>query len=205
MSELPLNPLPPNISTAPGVVVLGRFQPLHLGHISLIEAAEKWRLENYPNSPLVLCIGSSNRPESMENPWSYREREAMINIWLKNQEGFDNVEIVSIPDIENPPKWVDHAEKYHGKNGFFFTSDNSSAELYSEAGWNVIRHTFEKRNQFEGWRVRATALMLSTISNEDAIRTILSISMPESIINYLIEIDGLRRLAFLVEGGEPVG
>ena len=84
MSELPLNPLPPNISTAPGVVVLGRFQPLHLGHISLIEAAEKWRLENCPNSPLVLCIGSSNRPESMENPWSYREREAMINIWLKN-------------------------------------------------------------------------------------------------------------------------
>jgi sulfatase maturation enzyme AslB (radical SAM superfamily) len=47
--------------------------------------------------------------------------------------------------------------------------------------------------------------MLSTISDEDAIRTILSISMPESIINYLIEIDGLRRLAFLVEGGEPVG
>ncbi|MFL2962943.1 MAG: adenylyltransferase/cytidyltransferase family protein [Candidatus Thalassarchaeaceae archaeon] len=205
MSELPLTPLPPNISTAPGVVVLGRFQPLHLGHISLIEAAEEWRLENCPNSPLVLCIGSSNRPESMENPWNYREREAMMNIWLKNQEGFDNVEIVSIPDIENPPKWVAHAEKYHGKNGFFFTSDNSSAELYSEAGWNVIRHTFEKRNQFEGWRVRATALMLSTISDEDAIRTILSISMPESIINYLIEIDGLRRLAFLVEGGEPVG
>ena len=47
--------------------------------------------------------------------------------------------------------------------------------------------------------------MLSTINDDVAVRAVLSVSVPESVINYLIEIDGLRRLAFLVEGGEPVG
>ena len=205
MDELSLKPLPPNDVVDSCVVVLGRFQPLHLGHTSLIKAAEEWRLENSADSQLVLCIGSSNRPESMTNPWNYNEREEMIRSWLKNEQGFDNVKIVSIPDIDNPPMWVSHAEKYHGKNGSFFTSDSFSAELYSKAGWNVVKFPLEKRDQYEGWRVRATALMLSTINDDEAIRTVLSLSLPESTIDYLIKIDGFRRLAFLVEGGEPVG
>ena len=205
MDELSLKPLPPNDVVDPCVVVLGRFQPLHLGHTSLIKAAEEWRLKNSADSQLVLCIGSSNKPESMTNPWNYNEREEMIRSWLKNEQGFNNVKIVSIPDIDNPPMWVSHAEKYHGKNGSFFTSDSFSAELYSKAGWNVVKFPLEKRDQYEGWRVRATALMLSTINDDEAIRTVLSLSLPESTIDYLIKIDGFRRLAFLVEGGEPVG
>ncbi|RJU80389.1 MAG: hypothetical protein DWB93_05965 [Candidatus Poseidoniales archaeon] len=205
MDELSLKPLPPNDVVDSCVVVLGRFQPLHLGHTSLIKAAEEWRLKNSADSQLVLCIGSSNKPESMTNPWNYNEREEMIRSWLKNEQGFDNVKIVSIPDIDNPPMWVSHAEKYHGKNGSFFTSDSFSAELYSKAGWNVVKFPLEKRDQYEGWRVRATALMLSTINDDEAIRTVLSLSLPESTIDYLIKIDGFRRLAFLVEGGEPVG
>jgi len=205
MDELSLKPLPPNDVVDSCVVVLGRFQPLHLGHTSLIKAAEEWRLKNSADSQLVLCIGSSNKPESMTNPWNYNEREEMIRSWLKNEQGFDNVKIVSIPDIDNPPVWVSHAEKYHGKNGSFFTSDSFSAELYSKAGWNVVKFPLEKRDQYEGWRVRATALMLSTINDDEAIRTVLSLSLPESTIDYLIKIDGFRRLAFLVEGGEPVG
>ena len=205
MEEYSLKPLPPNDVIDSCIVVLGRFQPLHLGHTSLIEAAEKWRLENSAESQLVLCIGSSNKPESMTNPWNYNEREEMIRTWLKNEQGFGNVKIVSIPDIDNPPMWVSHAEKYHGKNGSFFTSDSFSAELYSKAGWNVVKFPLEKRDQYEGWRVRATALMLSTINDDEAIKTVLSLSLPESTIDYLIKIDGFRRLAFLVEGGEPVG
>tara|TARA_B100000287_G_C20356063_1_gene671830 strand:- start:37 stop:654 length:618 start_codon:yes stop_codon:yes gene_type:complete len=205
MDEISLKPLPPNDVVDSCVVVLGRFQPLHLGHTSLIKAAEEWRLKNSADSQLVLCIGSSNKPESMTNPWNYNEREEMIRSWLKNEQGFDNVKIVSIPDIDNPPMWVSHAEKYHGKNGSFFTSDSFSAELYSKAGWNVVKFPLEKRDQYEGWRVRATALMLSTINDDEAIRTVLSLSLPKSTIDYLINIDGFRRLAFLVEGGEPVG
>ena len=47
--------------------------------------------------------------------------------------------------------------------------------------------------------------MLSTISDDEAIRTVLTPSMSVDVINYLIENDGFRRLAFLGQGGEPVG
>jgi len=53
--------------------------------------------------------------------------------------------------------------------------------------------------------VRATAQMMSTIDDDEAVRTVLSPAMPISVVNYLIGAQGLRRLAFLGEGGEPVG
>ena len=62
-----------------------------------------------------------------------------------------------------------------------------------------------KRERFEGWRVRETARMLSTINDEDAIKMVLGESLPESIIDFLVTNDLLKRLAFLGEGGEPVG
>jgi cytidyltransferase-like protein len=205
LTNLPISPNPPASVVKSGVVILGRFQPFHKGHIHLIKEAELWRLENSPNSQLVIAIGSSNRPESMVNPWTYQEREEMINSWLLNQEGFEDVTIVAIPDIEDPPNWVSHAENYHGSGGFFFTSDQESAELYRESGWRVITSKLEKRENLEGWRVRATAHMLSTIGDEKAIHTVLSPSVSDYVIDYLIRINGLRRLAFLGQGGEPVG
>ena len=53
--------------------------------------------------------------------------------------------------------------------------------------------------------MRETARMLSTINDEDAIKMVLGESVPESIIDFLITNDLLKRLAILGEGGEPVG
>ena len=122
MSELPMIPTPPEVTPSSGVVVLGRFQPFHLGHASLLNAANKWRNEKAPNLNLIIAIGSSNREESLKNPWSAEERSAMIEIWISEMD-IQNVEVVLIPDIEDLPNWVAHAEQYHGTAGVFFTSD----------------------------------------------------------------------------------
>jgi len=204
MTNLPLHPEPPASPPDPGLVVLGRFQPFHHGHALLIKAAEEWRRSNAPEMSLVIAIGSSNRPESIENPWSSQERVEMIDSWL-NEVGYIDVSIVSIPDIEDPPNWVSHAENYHGPAGVFFTSDNPSAELYESAGWPVVLTSLEQRGNFEGWRVRETARMMSTVDDVEAVRTVLSHSIPEKVVDYLITQNSLRRLAFLGEGGEPVG
>ena len=204
MTNLPLHPEPPASPPDPGLVVLGRFQPFHHGHALLIKAAEEWRRSNAPEMTLVIAIGSSNRPESIENPWSSQERVEMIDSWL-NEVGYIDVSIVSIPDIEDPPNWVSHAENYHGPAGVFFTSDNPSAELYKSAGWPVVLTSLEQRENFEGWRVRETARMMSTVDDVEAVRTVLSHSVPEKVVDYLIAQNSLRRLAFLGEGGEPVG
>ena len=195
---------PPESPPAPGLVVLGRFQPFHLGHALMISAAEEWRNLNSPELRLVIAIGSSNRPESMENPWGPEEREAMLDAWLQ-AEGIGDARVVSVPDIDDPPNWVAHAERYHGVAGVFFTSDVASAELYESAGWTVVMTPLESRDSFEGWRVRETARMMSMVDDEEAVRSVLSQSMPSVVVDHLIDCDALRRLAFLGEGGEPVG
>ena len=63
----------------------------------------------------------------------------------------------------------------------------------------------EERNRLEGLRVRETARMMSTIADEGAITEVLGVSVPLSVIDYLVRNDALKRLAFLGEGGEPVG
>ena len=204
MTELPITPPPPKSPPSPGVVVLGRFQPFHRGHEALLIAAQEWRRSNALDLSLIIAIGSSNREESLQNPWSADERTAMVESWL-SESGIQNVKIASIPDIDDPPNWVAHAEKYHGSAGVFFTSDAPSAELYGVAGWQVVTTPLENRESFEGWRVRETARMLSTIGDEEAVRAVLSQSIPPVVVNYLFSNDALRRLAFLGEGGEPVG
>ena len=63
----------------------------------------------------------------------------------------------------------------------------------------------DNRESFEGWRVRETARMLSTIGDEEAVRAVLSQTIPSVVVEYMVSNDALRRLAFLGEGGEPVG
>ena len=204
MTDLPMHPEPPASPPVPSLVVLGRFQPFHHGHALLIKAAEEWRSLNASEMSLSIVIGSCNRPESMENPWSSAERIAMLNTWLEAEE-IEDVSIVSVPDIEDPANWVVHAERYHGAAGVFFTSDISSAELYENAGWPVVMTSLEQRDSFEGWRVRETARMMSTVDDEEAVRSVLSQSIPLVVVDYLIGCNALRRLAFLGEGGAPVG
>jgi len=203
VDELPIHPPPPANPPGPGTVVLGRFQPFHRGHCLMIEAAEDWRAKNSADSQLIIAIGSSNRPQNLRNPWSSEERGQMAEAWL-DSVGISAI-IVHIPDIQDPPNWVPHAESYHGGPGTLFTSDVTSADLYQSSGWDVVMGELERREEFEGWKVRETARMLSTVSDIDAVSSVLGASVPGPVVSLLVENDMIRRLAFMGEGGEPVG
>ena len=204
MTDLPMMPKPPVNAPNSGVVVIGRFQPLHFGHEILLNSAAEYRDSNYPDLTLIICVGSSNRPQSLTNPWSADERSTMIEKWAESNE-ITNILICPIPDIEDPPNWVSHAEQYHGSSGVLVTTDLGTKELYRASDWDVILNPLEQRERFEGWRVRETARMLSTIANDEAIREVLGSLIPSVVLEHLIETNGLHRLAFLGEGGEPVG
>ena len=74
--KLEIIPLPPDTKPLPSSIIIGRFQPLHRGHIALIE----WAYEQKESDSLRIVIGSSNRLHSPENPWSWEERKEMIEI-----------------------------------------------------------------------------------------------------------------------------
>ena len=171
-------------------IVLGRFQPLHNGHVFLIEKALDLAGDD---DKVIVAIGSASCQIEPRNPWTGEERKEMIENW-NNQ-----VEVVLIDDINDPPNWVEHAKKFHG-NGILVTSDKQTAELYRESNWNVIEVDLSNRDNFEGWRIRQTAKMLSTVDDFDAVREVLSSSLPSSVIDWLIDKDALFRLSTFQTG-----
>lgn len=54
------------------LVFIGRFQPLHIGHVDVIKTALNLA------DKVILLIGSSNQPRTPKNPWTFSERKAMI-------------------------------------------------------------------------------------------------------------------------------
>tara|TARA_Y100000814_G_scaffold99124_1_gene68902 strand:+ start:1240 stop:1770 length:531 start_codon:yes stop_codon:yes gene_type:complete len=174
-------------------IVLGRFQPFHRGHEHLVEVA-------LGKGPTIIAIGSSEAELSMSNPWNADEREAMIRAWLDGREA----KIVQIPDINDPPNWVEHATKFHGE-GVLVTSDESTKELYEESGFTVDWVDLSNRESFEGWRVRATLKMLSTVYETDAQKTVMLASIPSCVVDWLIENDALYRLYSMSRDLEHVG
>ena len=185
----------------PALIILGRFQPFHNGHAAMISGAMSFLGIGDSDLQLRICIGSSQAEQSLDNPWSAEEREQMIRVWL---DGID-AEIVHVPDLGDPPNYVRHAEKFHGPPGMIFTTDQETAELYISAGWNAVLNDLENRENWQGWRIRATIQMMSTVSEQEGVRSVLSENIPEEVVDWLIENDAIKRLAFMGMGGEPVG
>mgnify|MGYP002700343146 FL=1 len=85
-------------------IVLGRFQPLHNGHITVIEHALK-------KGFTTIAIGSAQLGHEENNPWTGEERKEMLRSWLGNRDA----EIVLVDDINDPPNWVGHATDIPGE------------------------------------------------------------------------------------------
>lgn len=53
-------------------VYIGRFQPFHNGHLSVIQKAQEIAEQ------VLILVGSANASPSCKNPWTYAERKKMI-------------------------------------------------------------------------------------------------------------------------------
>lgn len=81
-------------------IFIGRFQPVHQGHIHAIGVAAS------QVDKLYLLIGSANACRSIKNPWTYRERVDMIRSKLWSNH-ISNVEFVPLNDHPyNDTQWI---------------------------------------------------------------------------------------------------
>ena len=201
---LPLEPAPPASPPAPALVVLGRFQPFHRGHAALVSQAISgaMREEGVP-AVLRLTIGSANRQPSLDDPWTWEERARLIRAWWEDEgaliadTGAIELDIVAIPDIDDPPNWVDHAQRYHGLPGVLVTSDEPTLALYAAAGWPVRPVSLSARDAWEGWRIRETMRMFSTVPEREAVRPALQSSVPPAVLDIMLDEGWLWRLSRL--------
>ena len=88
-------------------VLIGRFEPLHLGHINTIKEA----LATFDE--VRILIGSSNCPRSFHNPWTYGERAQMLQEALPEDQ-LSRVTIYPSENYWDDTAWSQSIPKAHG-------------------------------------------------------------------------------------------
>ena len=106
---------------------IGRFQPLHKGHLSAIKQAVNG------SDKLIICVGSSQKSNEPENPFSFEERKKMIELSVSG-----NCKIFPLEDMENNSLWAKQVEKVCGKFDAVYTGNPLVKKLLSEAGHKVF-------------------------------------------------------------------
>lgn len=83
-------------------VFLWRFQPFHIGHMSIVDKIFQNDFER-----LLLIIGSADKFGTDENPWNVQEREGIIraSIPLELQEKID---IALLADVLDDDVWCEN-------------------------------------------------------------------------------------------------
>ena len=127
-------------------LILGRFQPLHMGHLSIFETV----IDN--GEELLICIGSSNEERTDNNPYTSSERIKMVEAVLSNYNC--KYTIFEIPDINNNDLYVKHLESMVPDFDNVYSGNALVKTLFEKSGYNVIVPKLLNREVWQGVSIR---------------------------------------------------
>jgi len=106
---------------------IGRFQPFHKGHLSVVEQAVK------ENDHLYIGIGSTQYNYEPLNPLTTAERIQLIEAALKEAKvSREKYSIIPVPNIENFALWPRHVELYIPPFEKLYTGSDIVAQLFHD-------------------------------------------------------------------------
>lgn len=163
-------------------VVIGRFQPYHLGHAALLQQA----LQLAPR--VLVVLGSAGQAPDIRNPFSWQERAAMIGATLSEDEQA-RVQFAPVRDYYDDRRWQLAVER-------------AVAGVLPQRGARVVLVGHAKDassyylQRFPGWSVRAlprqadidaTSLrqIWFELDHPQACQALLGQHMPPAVVQYL--------------------
>ncbi|MEM0286701.1 MAG: nicotinamide-nucleotide adenylyltransferase [Nitrososphaerota archaeon] len=127
---------------------VGRFQPLHLGHLTAIEYALKH------SDRLIILVGSAEKSFELRNPFTAGERVEMLYLTLKAKDIISRVLIIPIPDVENHMLWVPFVESIVPPFQKVFSNDYLTVALFRMHGYEVEEVPLYRREELMATEVR---------------------------------------------------
>ena len=151
-------------------LVIGRFQPFHLGHKFLMEEALK------VCEMITIEIGSSNIIDN-HNPYSCEKREKFIEAFI-NDSGIEDrvVGIIPIEDDPDDDVWLSKLIESTGKFDVSIGDNQWVNGIFEKAKIPVVGIGFYRREILEGttirklmkerkkWEDRVPSCLVSTLS-----------------------------------------
>jgi nicotinamide-nucleotide adenylyltransferase len=130
-------------------LIIGRFQPFHRGHLSVVETARRQR----PEAPVILGVGSAQAAYTPADPFTAGERIEMIDLALR-EAGLSDVSVVAIPDIHRHALWVAHVATLVPSFDRILTNNPLTRLLFERAGFAVESVPWIERARFQGAVIR---------------------------------------------------
>jgi nicotinamide-nucleotide adenylyltransferase len=156
---------------------IGRFQPVHKGHLQVLQGAAREYDE------LIIGMGSSQYSHTFENPFTADERKQMLSDSLETA-GVTNYRIVLIPDIHNPPKWVDHVLSIVSDFDVVLSNNPLTRRLFQNKGYQVKSTPVFERDRYAGREIRRRMKMGDTWES----------LVPEAAARFIKNINGVERV-----------
>jgi len=173
------------ISSKKGVALfLGRFQPLHHGHIYMLNKILKlYKI-------VKIGVGSSQFSKTKTNPFTYEERVNFITSAL-NKRGITSQKfsIYPIPDIFNASEWVNHVISIVGSFDTIFSNSDWVRQLFQNEGYTVGQKIGIFKKKYNASNVR------KLISKDNRNWTTL---VPKEVANLIKDYDGIERIRILI-------
>ncbi|MGN1056148.1 MAG: bifunctional nicotinamide-nucleotide adenylyltransferase/Nudix hydroxylase [Comamonas sp.] len=164
-------------------VLIGRFQPFHLGHQALLQQALAAATQ------VVVVLGSAFQARSPKNPFTWQERQALILGSLPPEDAA-RVRCVPVRDYYDEPRWVQavmaavQSQVPHGARvalvGHF--KDASSSYLARFPDWELL--SLPRQGNFDGTPTREVYWNLHNLPH-DAMWAQLDQLLPPSTAQWL--------------------
>lgn len=129
-------------------LVIGRFQPFHLGHKFLIDESLKIA------DKIIIGIGSSNKSDE-KNPWDSKTRKKMVSDFV-NLEGLSSrvVKIILLHDNPDDDVWFANLVKKTGPFDVTIGNNPWNNGIIERHGIPAVEIGFKNRRLWEGVKIR---------------------------------------------------
>ena len=171
------------------LVVPGRFQPPHEGHVETVRFALKHARE------VIVVIGSAQDSHSIRNPLTAGERMALLDKLFKMRFGEDycrRIKIVPVMDINMNKVWVQYLRLLLPRFDGVVSGNPLVRMLFEDMGLAVLAQPLKNREECCGTVIREKVLR-----GDESWRS----CVPKEILDDLLEMGFVERLRRLVEEG----
>ena len=169
-------------------MLIGRFQPFHLGHMQCVHHA----LDKLPE--LIIAIGSAQFSHTLHNPFTAGERITMVRLALDEAKtDADNYFLIPVRDLRIHDLWVPHLVSQTPRFEVVFSNEPITSRLFKEAGFRVEPIPFYNREAYSSTEIRERVVQGK--SWEELV--------PPSVASYIKSIFGDERLRELAMSDEP--
>jgi len=163
-------------------LMMGRFQPFHLGHLDLVK-----QILNECDE-VIIAITSSQFNYLEKDPFTAGERIEMIHNSLKDSSlDLNKIFVVSLENQFNVATWASYLKSALPHFDKVYSGNDYVSMLLSDSGIDVVKPVFLNRVKFNATKIRNMI-----ITNNDWKE-----SVPTAVYELLVKINAKNRLTII--------